>query len=144
MKEVLIKEYNNIQQLNIPPKEGINAINFHFIDGAFVEITGPEDKKYNIKCINRRTNQIIHDTTISNNMWTKTNIKYFIDWRIEVRDGNDLIFTHDYNAKGRRIYIHLDSGAIGDTLAWFPYLEEFRKKHDCQLVCSTFHNEWCE
>ena len=144
MKEVLIKEYNNIQQLNIPPKEGINAINFHFIDGAFVEITGSEDKKYNIKCINRRTNQIIHDTTINNNMWTKTNIKYFIDWRIEVRDGNDLIFTHDYNAKGRRIYIHLDSGAIGDTLAWFPYLEEFRKKHDCQLVCSTFHNEWFE
>jgi predicted O-linked N-acetylglucosamine transferase (SPINDLY family) len=59
MKEVLIKEYNNIQQLNIPPKEGINAINFHFIDGAFVEITGPEDKKYNVKCINKITNEVI-------------------------------------------------------------------------------------
>jgi autotransporter strand-loop-strand O-heptosyltransferase len=144
MKEVLIKEYNNIQQLNIPPKEGINAINFHFIDGAFIEITGPEDKKYNIKCINKITNEVVHNTTISNNMWTKTNAKYFINWKIEVRDGDDLIFTHDYDAKGRRVYIHLDSGAIGDTLAWFPYLEEFRKKHDCKLICSTFHNEWFE
>jgi autotransporter strand-loop-strand O-heptosyltransferase len=142
MKEVLIKEYNNIQQLNIPPKEGINAINFHFIDGAFVEITGPENKTYTVKCINQRTNDVTHNATISNNMWTKTNIKYFVDWKIEVYDGDDLIFTHEYNAKGRRVYIHMDSKAIGDTLAWFPYLEEFRKKHDCQLVCSTFHNEW--
>jgi hypothetical protein len=36
----------------------------------------------------------------------------------------------------------MDSSAIGDTLAWFPYLEEFRKKHNCELVVSTFHNEW--
>ena len=55
MKEVLIKEYNNIQQLNIPPKEGINAINFHFIDGAFVEITGPEECAITFNCISNTT-----------------------------------------------------------------------------------------
>jgi hypothetical protein len=49
MKEVLIKEYNNTQQLNIPPKEGINGINFHFIDGAFIEISGPENKQYDVR-----------------------------------------------------------------------------------------------
>jgi O-phosphoseryl-tRNA(Cys) synthetase len=38
----------------------------------------------------------------------------------------------------------MDSSAIGDTLAWFPYLEEFRKKHNCKLICSTFHNKWFE
>jgi autotransporter strand-loop-strand O-heptosyltransferase len=144
MKEVLIREYNNTQQLNMPSKEGLNGVSFHFIDGAFVEIMGPEHKTYDITFIDRKTNEIIHKTTINNNMWTKTNIKYFVDWRIEVRDNDDLVFLHEYNAKGRKVYIHLDSSAIGDTLAWFPYLEEFRKKHDCQLVCSTFHNEWFE
>jgi autotransporter strand-loop-strand O-heptosyltransferase len=144
MKEVLIKEYNNTQQLNIPSKEGLNGVSFHFIDGAFVEIMGPEHKTYDITFINRKTNEVIHKTTINNNMWTKTSIKYFVNWRVEVRDGDDLVFLHEYNAKGRKVYIHLDSNAIGDTLAWFPYLEEFRKKHDCQLVCSTFHNEWFE
>jgi autotransporter strand-loop-strand O-heptosyltransferase len=144
MKEVLIREYNNTQQLNMPSKEGLNGVSFHFIDGAFVEIMGPEHKTYDITFIDRKTNEIIHKTTINNNMWTKTNIKYFVDWRVEVRDNDDLVFLHEYNAKGRKVYIHLDSSAIGDTLAWFPYLEEFRKKHDCQLVCSTFHNEWFE
>jgi autotransporter strand-loop-strand O-heptosyltransferase len=36
----------------------------------------------------------------------------------------------------------LDSRALGDTLAWFPYLEEFRKKHNCKLVVSTFMNDF--
>ena len=63
MKEVLVKEYNTIQQLNIPPKKGKNNINFHFIDGAFVEITGPEDKTYTVKCINKKIDQVVHNTT---------------------------------------------------------------------------------
>ena len=33
--------------------------------------------------------------------------------------------------------ICFDSKAIGDTLAWFPYVEEFRKKHECEVVVST-------
>ena len=75
-------------------------------------------------------------------MWTKTNIKYFVGWRIEIYDENGLVFEHDYDANGRRVYIHMDSSAIGDTLAWFPYIDEFRKKHNCELICSTFHNNW--
>ena len=42
------------------------------------------------------------------------------------------------------MYIHLDSGALGDTLAWFPYVEEFRKTFKCSVICSTFHNDWFE
>jgi autotransporter strand-loop-strand O-heptosyltransferase len=38
----------------------------------------------------------------------------------------------------------LDSKALGDTLAWFPYVEEFRKKHNCQVVCYTFWNHFFE
>jgi len=142
MKEILIKEYNNIQQLNISSKKGKNNFNFHFIDGAFVEITGPDDKEYIVRCIDKKTNKTIHETTLKNNMWTKTNIKYFVGWRIEVYDENGLVFEHDYDANGRRVYIHMDSSAIGDTLAWFPYIDEFRKKHNCELICSTFHNNW--
>ena len=38
------------------------------------------------------------------------------------------------------VYIVFDSKAIGDTLAWIPYVEEFRKKHNCEVVCTTFWN----
>ena len=33
---------------------------------------------------------------------------------------------------------------MGDTLAWTPQVVEFQKKHDCEVIVSTFHNEWFE
>jgi autotransporter strand-loop-strand O-heptosyltransferase len=30
---------------------------------------------------------------------------------------------------------------LGDSLAWFPYMDEFRKKHNCKLIVSTFMND---
>ena len=40
------------------------------------------------------------------------------------------------------MYIHIDSSSLGDTIAWFPYVEEFRKKHKCNVICSTFNNDF--
>ena len=34
--------------------------------------------------------------------------------------------------ENKKVYIHFASNAIGDTLAWFPYAEEFGKKHKCK------------
>jgi len=36
--------------------------------------------------------------------------------------------------------ISFESSALGDTLAWIPYLEPFRVKHKCKIVVSTFWN----
>jgi autotransporter strand-loop-strand O-heptosyltransferase len=145
MKEILIKEYNNLQKLNIKPKEESYIFNIHFVEGAFVEILGNKPSKFKVEFINQDNNQIIHKTEISNNMWTKTSIKYYLNFLIKITNLNTgEIFEHLYDAKDKRVYIHLDSTAIGDTLAWFPYVDEFRKKHNCKVICSTFHNEWFE
>jgi len=145
MKEVLIKEYNNLKKLNIEPKEGSYTFNVNFIEGAFVEILGDKSAKFKIEFINQDNGRLVHETEITNNMWTKTAIKYYLNFLIKVTNLNTgEVFEHQYNAKDKRVYIHLDSSAIGDTLAWFPYVEEFRKKHNCQVVCSTFHNDWFE
>jgi len=146
MKEVLIKEYNNTVQLNIPYKKSANTFNFHFLNGAFLEILGSDSKNYIAKFFDKSHDKLIYEAEITNNMWTKPGIEYFINWRIEVYDkeNNELVFEHDYNAKDKRVYIHLESSAIGDTLAWFPFIDEFRKKHQCHVICSTFHNEWFE
>jgi autotransporter strand-loop-strand O-heptosyltransferase len=32
----------------------------------------------------------------------------------------------------------MGSKALGDTLAWIPYVEEFRKKHGCHIICSSW------
>ena len=143
MKEVLIKEYNNLKKLSIKPKDGSYTFNIHFIEGAFVEILGEKSTKFKVEFIDQSTGTTVYDTEITNNMWTKTAVKYHLDYLIKITNlDNGEIFEHKFNAEGKRVYIHLDSTAIGDTLAWFPYVEEFRKKHNCQVVCSTFHNDW--
>ncbi len=146
MKEVLIKNYNNLKQLNLPFKEVKNKIHLHFVDDPNLLALGDNKTDFLCKFFNNKTGQLIFESTITNNMWTKPNTKYFINWRVELYDKNtnELIEILQYDAKGKRVYIHLDSKAIGDTLAWFPYIEEFRKKHECEIICSTFHNKWFE
>jgi autotransporter strand-loop-strand O-heptosyltransferase len=91
-----------------------------------------------------KTNKLLHSSTIRNNHWTKCSYEYFIDWYIKVyqKENNQwsLIEEHYINLTNKRVYIAFDSKALGDTLAWFSYAEEFRKKHKCKLICSTFHN----
>ena len=144
MKETLIKEYNNLNQLNLPSKKVINTFNFNFIKGAFLEVSGSNNIKYKVNFINHKTGKILYTCDVNNNMWTRANIEYFVKWRIEVinKETNEIDFQYLYDNTDKRVYIHLDSSAIGDTLAWFPYVEEFRKKHNCKVICSTFHNEW--
>ena len=80
MKEVLIEEYNNLNNLNIKPKDGSWSFNFHFIEGAFVEVLGEKKGQFLVQFIDQDTNKLIHESTISNNMWVKTSLKYYINY----------------------------------------------------------------
>ena len=144
MKEVLIKEYNNLKNLRIKPKKDDFLYNIHFVEGAFCEIRGAEDTEFRIEFIDKKDGRFLHHHDINNNMWTRTNTRYFVDYLIRVKNRNTgkVIHECEYDAKGKRVMICFDSKAIGDTLAWFPYVEEFRKKHQCEVIVSTFHNEW--
>ena len=146
MKEVLIQEYNNLVQLNLPFKKGTNTLKVNFINGAFAEIIGPNSADYIVNFYDQTTDKLRYYGNITNNMWTKSNIQYFVNWKIQVvnKATNEVELEHIFNPTGKRIYIHLDSSAIGDTLAWFPYVDEFRKKWGCEVITSTFHNEWFE
>jgi autotransporter strand-loop-strand O-heptosyltransferase len=119
-----------------------NKISTSFIEGAQVEINGSFSKTYLVKFFNHKTNELIWEDTINNNMWTSPNFKYFIKWRVEIWSNNNKIEEHIFDCTNKKVYIHLDSKSLGDTLAWFPYVEEFRKLHKCKIVCSTFHNDW--
>jgi autotransporter strand-loop-strand O-heptosyltransferase len=111
------------------------------MDGAYVEIETSSSFKYPVKFINNVTGSEEFLTTLGNKTWAKTYSKYFKDWKIQILDQNsEVIEEINYNIAGKKVYISLDSKALGDNLAWFPYVEEFRKKHNCKVVCSTFWN----
>jgi autotransporter strand-loop-strand O-heptosyltransferase len=133
--------YNNLKKNENNIVEVKNRLILHFIRGPYVEIVGPKQSQYKIKFIDNKTNKVFYENTIGTNCWCKCGVEYFIEWRVEIYEDGKLWHESVYNAKGKRVYIALDSKALGDSLAWFPYVEEFRKKHGCELVVSTFMND---
>jgi autotransporter strand-loop-strand O-heptosyltransferase len=133
----LKKNKNNITQIK-------NKAIIHFVKGPFVEIKGSVDAEYKVEFIDSKTNNILYETSIRNNMWTKCNIQYFVNWKIVIYENGKPFHTEIFDAKDRRVYIALDSKALGDSLAWFPYVDEFRKKHGCKVITSTFMNDMFE
>jgi len=118
---------------------------FHidFINGVTLEIKNSPNEEYYIEFIDQNTGKVHYETILKNNHWATSSVKYFINWKVLVKDleGN-IVYEHLYNSQNKRVLISLGSSAIGDTLAWFPYVKEFQDKHKCQVVVSTFHNEF--
>ena len=140
MKKQLINHYQQTKQLNLSPKTRTNLNN---IDGIFVELLGGADTKYNVQFINKSNNNIIFSTTIGRNCWAKTSIQYFLDWKILITDVNSgSKIEYQLDLRNQRVLISFESKSLGDTLAWIPYVEEFRKKHGCKVICSTFWNDF--
>jgi autotransporter strand-loop-strand O-heptosyltransferase len=138
MKTQLLQHYTTTVRQPVPPRLNIRM---NSIDGMFVEIGGRSPRKYKVEFINTKTEKVEFATEIHNNCWAKCNIKYHVDWDIVVTDMNTNIkFSYPFTLTGKKVYIALDSRSLGDTLAWMPYVEEFRKKHNCTVVCSTFNN----
>jgi len=132
--------YDNLKKNTNNKSEIQNKLVIHFVRGAFVEIKGLKKAEYKVEFINQKTNQIMYSSTIQNNMWTKCSVEYFINWKIVIYENGKLWKEHFYDSTDKRVYVALDSKALGDSLAWFPYVEEFRKKHNCQIITSTFMN----
>jgi len=111
-----------------------------FIDGPFFEIKDGEDgQQYRVEF--RDENGAVHySSELYSNMWSKLNRKYYTKWNIKVLKNWENIYEYNLDYSGKRVYISLESSSIGDNLAWMPYIEEFRKKHACHVIASTFHN----
>lgn len=133
--------YDNLIKLEDNIREVRNTFIFNFVRGAYFEVKGSQPKNYKVEFIDPKTNHTHYQTEISNGQWAKCSVEYFVNWNIRIWEGNTLIEDYKYDAKGRRVYIALDSKALGDTLAWIPYIEEFGKIHKCNMIVSTFHND---
>ena len=129
------KELNNFLE-NLPK----NKIEISFDLGPKVEVLGHHQEEYFVEFINGDTNQVIHSSTIKNNMWTKCNKSYYIPWVIKVN--GDVI--HTFGLTNEDVKINFESKSVGDTIAWMPQVLEFHKKYKCNTIVSTFHNDWFE
>ena len=114
-------------------------LNFNFVRQPFLEITGRSNKEYRTKFYDE--NDIcLYDNIIKANHWVKLNRQWFTEWKIKVWENDKLIHDYKLDYTNQRVYISLESSSLGDSIAWIPYVEEFRKKHNCHVIVSTFKN----
>ena len=114
-------------------------INVNFVGQPFLEIKGPSKKTYKVHFYDEN-NILIYENTIKSFHWVRLNRQWFTNWKIKVWEDNELIYNKSLDYTDQRVYIAFDSSSLGDTIAWIPYVEEFRKKHNCQVIVSTFKN----
>ena len=116
------------------------SLNIHFVDGPFVEILGDGDIQNLVEFIDEDTKEIVHNGIIEPNHWIRPNRKWFTNWKIRITNTEKYFYEKKFCCAGKRVLIWFDSKSLGDNLGWMPYVEEFRRKHSCEVICSTFWN----
>ena len=136
--------YNNLSKNTNIIRKIKPIINVNYIKGPFVEILNSSGE-FEVSFIDKKTGRLQHKGTITENHWIKASKSYFIDWSISINKNSDEeIYNVDLDLKDKKVFICFDSSSLGDNLAWIPYVDEFRKKHNCHVICSTFWNSLFE
>ena len=109
----------------------------HFVEGPFFNIIGISNREYDVTFSNPIDGEsfVLKQKVGS---WSRPDKKYFREWTITAKLNGEVKFQHNLDLKGNRVLISLGSKALGDTIAWIPYIEEFRKKHDCHVIFSSW------
>ena len=116
------------------------SITQHFVKNPFLEIRGTSDSSYRVQFFDENNN-IHYDSVINCNSWVRLNRSYYTKWRAVVTENDkDIIYESTLNYTEKRVYIALESKSLGDTIAWIPYVLEFKNKHNCHVIISTFKN----
>ena len=117
----------------LPTQLGPHGIRFDFNDGCRVMV--PEgEHPWRIRLSDIDTGNVLFETTLKSGR-VNTTKRYFVRVRLEVFDGDQLAFRHDYSAADRDVLIQLPVGTLGDPIGWFPYAVKFKEKHGCRLTC---------
>lgn len=131
--------YENIEKLDGVVKPLL--FNYNSINGPFLDIFKSIFENHDIIFRDCDSGEVLHFGNINKGCWISCNYKYFRNIQVEITvDEKTFVNKIDYSRS--KILVCIDSRSLGDNLAWVPYVEEFRKKIGCKVVCSTFHNRF--
>lgn len=131
--------YQKVVQDVVQSNEHV-TIDHNFVLEPFLEIKGRSKSKFRVEYLDEEG--VCHyRNTIGVQNWIKLNRRWFTKWTIKIwKDDSEPYYEYTLDYTGKRVYIAFDSKSLGDTIAWIPYALEFQKKHNCQVIVSTFKN----
>lgn len=124
--------------------EKANTVEFDFSDGAKVHVKGNMYAFYDVYFYNRQTNQLYSRYRIKNNEWCRCTVSFFVDWEVFVFENSKLWAYQDLNLENKNVLITIDSPALGDNIAWIPYIQEFSTLRKCKTFVATAYNSLLE
>lgn len=128
--------YGNIPA--IPTQKGPNGITFDFNIGLRVRV--PEgDTSYRVVFRDAESGLQLYESVVPPGMVATSLKKFLINYNLQVftTDTNELVFEHFFNPEGKLVLIQCCGGGLGDSLAWFSYVDRFREKYKCRVVCAV-------
>ena len=112
----------------------------NFINHPYLEIKGESDSDFDVRFYDE--NDVCqYQSVIKSNSWVRLNRQYYTKWKTYVYQDGELIYENILDLHGKKVFISIESKALGDTIAWVPYALEFQKEHGCKVVLSTFYNK---
>ena len=138
MKDRLIFSYDNT-----PKKIKQNQFTVTVKPNPYLKITGTKKAEYDVTFMDDVTKTVHYSQRIGVGAWAACTISYFVPWRIIAKniETGEIEFEYVQDLKDKKVFIWYDSLALGDALAWMPILEQFRIKHQCKIIASTFFND---
>ena len=139
MASCSISDPSIVKQLDSSPVEPI--VRTHYINGPYAEILGEGEDEYLVEFIDSKRNETVFESVIRTNHWVRCNRRYLVNWIIRVTSkATGKVWEDVFDIRGKRVFVSIDSSALGDTLAWFPHIAEFKKQYGCDVIVSTFKN----
>jgi autotransporter strand-loop-strand O-heptosyltransferase len=116
----------------VPTQAGSRGIRFDFNLGCRLVL--PQGK-WRARLSDLDTGNILFETE-SQGSFINSSKRFFVRCAIEVWQGDNSVFRHEYSAAGRNVLVQFPVGTLGDILGWFPYAVKFKERHGCQLTCA--------
>jgi len=95
---------------------------------------------YLVRAYDRVSGMLLDEVSMGPGARAVSNRKYFVSYRIEVYRDGVRIFEHEYDCRGKRVYIIIPDGGLGENLAWLPYIELFQKTYGAKVTAVV--SEW--
>lgn len=133
-------EQTLVQPPPVPTQAADSGIFYDFNFGMRVSVPKPpEGEGWRIQLYDKDAEVGLLDQPCFDVGHAATAKHHFLNGKITISKINkegvqEVIFTHDYDAKGKDVLIVFPVGSLGDSLGWMPYADKFRKKHQCNVT----------
>src|ERR1700677_294910 len=113
-----------------PALQGPEGIFYDFNYGC--RVPGPV-RGWRVFMIDPDTHNTVFDEVVEAAEIVASRRKYFVHFMLQVFDGERLVFSHSFDAAGQRVFVRAGETALGDSIAWIPAVEAFRREHRCEV-----------